>query len=180
VTSCAGCGVAGGAAEQLVTVNLTPVTVSAATSTPQTLQSGSFAGGALSPIGKTFRLKSSGTYSIASGGVGTTAVDLILELNTVQTPAIANFIGTQNGPYKWTIDANCSTSASTTVLCSGTESFGFFSDNSETNNTVTPFFTSISGVNLSLGETLTVQIQFSASSASNTATGSYLTLEQLN
>lgn len=162
--------------------NVTPVTAAASSAAPQNLQSVTFGVSNINTTGKTFRVKSSGTLVPSAGGSVKSGLNMLI--GGVQVLGQAVFTPATTGTYSWTFDATCTvTNASTSgiIVCSGTQNFGGVSGSTtQLDNATYPFFATFNPANTLTAGSVQMQVQFSTSSTSNTATGDYEAVEFLN
>lgn len=162
-------------------VNFTGVTVNAATAALQQMQSFSFAGGALNSINKTFRLIS---YGILTPVNTTESISLGIRLTTGAGTVddTLNFTPSSTSLQSWRIFYICSTvttGATGSVICT-LESFDLIGGNGAIQQQA--LLSPGTHANRDLTGTVSVatEVSFSTASGSNTATSSYLVVEQLN
>lgn len=163
---------AGTAGEQVVNVNTTPVTVNAAVTSLQPMQSFTIGAGNENSVGKTFRLTSEGSVAFVNT---TESVTLEYTVGGIGVGAII-FTPTSTSTTTWDIIANCTTTTSGgtgVIFCAVHVTLSIGNSIFQVNST--------SASPLNLANTLTVQnaISFSTASGTNTATSNYFLVEQL-
>jgi hypothetical protein len=183
-TTSASCGIGGGSL--LSSVNTTPVTVNANTTATQNLQTAQSAisAGALNTLGKTIRITSAGVFN----PVNTTEQTVFAFTPGGGGNAVFyGYIATTNGSnIAWSITADCTTTttgAAGVLTCIANLSIGNVVSGAGApsfNSGLTASGGTFSGVDLTGALTPAFFVSFNSASASNTAAGNYLMVEQLN
>jgi hypothetical protein len=169
-------------AEQLLSINVTPVTVNTSTSSFQTLQvaASALAAGSLNTIGKTVRIRGGGTFTPSTGSE---TVDVLIffappaggsATGALLSTPIASIAGA------WDFDGICTTTttgASGVMTCEGKVSFNQVSSSQVA---IAAAFSNTISVNLTGALTPQMEVAFSTPSASNTMTETLLLFEGLN
>jgi hypothetical protein len=172
---------AGTAGEQLLSVNTTPVTVNAnTTGAQQTISAASaIVASALNTLNKTIRLTATGIFNPVNN---TEQIALGINVGIGSNIILGTFVPNTSGTnYGWNVGALCTT---TTTGSSGVLTCMVMANIGPTVQSGLNSFSSIQATtstgNLTTSFTPVALISFGTASTSNSATGDYFLVEQLN